>query len=246
MAEHVEKPVEPSQNQGDRLASAALIVGRLESGEALESLGFSALEVITALGQMGLEGKDGLGPSLVQQPATRPRLANALSEPALARLLTSSTRPARLALAAGLLQIYDFWDRSHQAAQEADDLGEPAFSAYWHGIAHRREPDPGNAAYWFRRVGRHPLFEALTREAARVLEAHDAENLGGKILAHGSWNPMAMIDFCTGAPPGSQQEILARRLQRLEMQLLLLATAGAIIPAMPSDIMALTQPTGAS
>ena len=61
----------------------------------------------------------------------------------------------RLALAAGLLQIHDFWDASHEAAQEADDLGERDFSAYWHGIAHRREPDAGNASYWFRRVGRH-------------------------------------------------------------------------------------------
>ncbi|MBV8488646.1 MAG: hypothetical protein JO161_10240 [Planctomycetaceae bacterium] len=245
MAEHIEKPAEPSQNEADRLASAALIVRRLESGEALESLGFSALEVITALGRIGLEGKDGLGPSLVQQPPTRPHLASALSEPALARLLTSSTRPARLALAAGLLQIYDFWDRSHQAAQEADDLSELAFSAYWHGIAHRREPDAGNAAYWFRRVGRHPLFEPLGREASRIFEAHDLENLVAKIVARGSWDPMAMIDFCIGALPGSQQELLARRLQRLEMQLLLAATAGAIIPAMTPDGMAQGEATGA-
>lgn len=240
MTERVEKPAESQQKEKDRLAAATLIVERLESGEALESLGFSAPEVITALGRIGLEGKDGLGPSLVQRPATRPDLAAALSEPSLARLLTSSTRPARLALAAGLLQIYDFWDRSHRAAQEADDLGETAFSAYWHGIAHRREPDAGNAAYWFGRVGRHPLFEPLAREAARVLQAHDVENLGGNLLAHGSWNPMAMIDLCTAAPSGSQQEALARRLQRLEMQLLLLATAGAIIPAMTLNVDPLT------
>ena len=240
MAEHGEKSENSSQDEDARRASAALIVGRLESGEALEALGLSALDVITALGRIGLEGHDGLGPALVQQAPTRPRLAAALSEPALARMLTSSTRAARLALAAGLFQIHDFWDQSHQAAQEADDLGEPSFSAYWHGIAHRREPDAGNAAYWFRRVGRHPLFEALAREAAQTLRAHDVENLGAKILAHGSWNAMAMIDLCTGAEPGSERETLARRLQRLEMQLLLLATISAITPNITPDVITLT------
>jgi hypothetical protein len=237
MAEHGEKSENPSQDEDPRRVSAALIVGRLESGEALEALGLSALEIITALGRIGLEGHDGLGPALVQQTPTRPRLAAVLSEPALGRLLTSSTRPARLAVAAGLLQIHDFWDQSHHAAQEADDLGESAFSAYWHGIAHRREPDAGNAAYWFRRVGRHPLFEALAREAERTLQVHDHENLGAKVLAHGAWNVMAMIDLCTGAQPGSQQEIVARRLQRLEMQLLLFATISAIIPDMTPEVM---------
>ena len=48
-------------------------------------------------------------------------------------------------------------------------------------------------------------------------------------LGRGAWNPSAMIDLCTGARPGSDQEILARRLQRLEMQLLLDATVDAII-----------------
>jgi hypothetical protein len=38
-----------------------------------------------------------------------------------------------------------------------------------------------------------------------------------------------MIDLCTGARPGSDQETLARRLQRLEMQLLLDATVDASI-----------------
>ncbi|HKM56336.1 MAG TPA: hypothetical protein VJY33_23225 [Isosphaeraceae bacterium] len=245
MAEHGEKSENSLQDEDARLASAALIVRRLESGEAVEALGLSALEVITALGRIGLEGHDGLGPALVQQTPTRPRLAAALSEPALARLLTSSTRPARLALAAGLLQIHDFWDQSHQAAQEADDLGEPSFSAYWHGIAHRREPDAGNAAYWFRRVGRHPLFEALAREATQTLQAHDVENLGAKILAHGSWNAMAMIDLCTGVQSGSQGEIVARLLQRLEMQLLLLATISAITPNITPDVITLTGAVGA-
>ncbi len=100
---------------------------------------------------------------MVQVRPSRPGLTGTLTEVNLASLLPGSDRKGRLALAAGLLQILDFWDPSHHAAQEADDLGRAAFSAYWHGIAHRREPDPGNASYWFRRVGRHAIFPVLAR-----------------------------------------------------------------------------------
>jgi hypothetical protein len=126
-------------------------------------------------------------------------------------------------MAAGLLQVFDFWDASHEAAQRADDLGERDFSAYWHGIAHRREPDPGNAAYWFRRVGRHPLFAPLAEAAATLLDAY-SEKAPISRLPSGGWDAMAMIDLCTQAKAGTPLEALARRLQRLEMWLLLEAT----------------------
>jgi hypothetical protein len=126
-------------------------------------------------------------------------------------------------MAAGLLQVFDFWDASHEAAQQADDLGERASSAYWHGIAHRREPDPGNAAYWFRRVGHHPLFAPLAEAAAPLLDTHGDAALTARLLSRG-WDAMAMIDLCTQAKPGTPREALARRLQRLEMWMLLEAT----------------------
>ena len=124
---------------------------RLEAGEAPVT---SALDV-----------DDRQGPKLVQGRPRRPKLVAAVSEPVLARLFPKASRSARLALSAGLLQILDAWDASHDAAQEAEDLGERRFSAYWHGVAHRREPDAGNASYWFRRVGRHPLFPTLAESA---------------------------------------------------------------------------------
>ena len=142
------------------------------------------------------------GPPLVQSAPRRPLLAGAVSEPALAALLPRAPRPSRLALAAGLGQVLDFWEASHHAAQEADDLGEREFSAYWHGIAHRREPDPGNAAYWFRKAGHHPTFTDLSHAAIRILERiPDAEFRTGK------WDPFAFIAFCDRArtQPGSAQ-----------------------------------------
>jgi hypothetical protein len=143
-------------------------------------------------------------------------------------MFPSASRPSVLTLSAGLLQIYDFWDASHTAAQEAGDLGETRFSAYWHGIAHRREPDASNASYWFRRVGRHPLLPALGEAARPLLENHGDAQLTSALLGKGAWNPLAMIDLCTRARPGSPNEQLARRLQRLEMQKLLDATIAAL------------------
>ena len=214
--------------RGGSALPVAEIIGRLEAGESAGINELAAADLLASLAFAALGGDDALGPALVQQAPPRPRLETALEEPAIAQLLPDSNRPARLALAAGLLQIHDFWDPSHEAAQAADDLGERRFSAYWHGIAHRREPDAGNAAYWFRRVGRHAIFGPLAQAARPILDGHGDDRWTARLAGRDAWDPQAMIDLCTGARPGSDQEILARRLQRLEMQLLLDATVDAI------------------
>jgi hypothetical protein len=209
------------------------LLARLQAGEkpaqACRALGLSPGQYVAALGKAALGSDDPADwPRLVQEPPRRPTLAGSLGEEAMAALYPQAPRTARLALAAGLLQVHDFWDASHHAAQQADDLGERRFSAYWHGIAHRREPDAGNAAYWFHRVGRHPLFSRLAADARALLEAQGDAALTRSVLAGGTWNPQAMIDLCTSARGGSDRESLALRLQRLEMQLLLEATVGAL------------------
>ena len=205
----------------------AEVVERLEAGGEPGSLGLPPEDVLAALAWAGLGPPGSLGPALIQQPPKRPRLAPALAEPALVALLPRAHRGRVLALSAGLLLIHDFWSASHAAAQTAEDQGERDFSAYWHGIAHRREPDASNAAYWFRRVGRHPLLATLGELARPILEEAGDERWVSRLLEGGSWNPMAMIEFATGADRSAHQEALLRRLQRLEMQLLLDATATA-------------------
>jgi hypothetical protein len=206
------------------------VLNRLEAGESparvCETLSVGARDLIAALAHDALEANL---PSLVQEAPRRPRLAGALCESAWTELLPGATRPARLALAAGLLQLFDFWTASHEAAQQADDLGEHAVSAYWHGIAHRREPDPGNAAYWFRRVGHHGIFPELADAARPLLDAHGDPALAARLLKGGSWNPFAFIDLCTQARPASPAADLATKIQRQEMDLLLDTTAALVL-----------------
>ena len=208
------------------------VVARLaELGSPVElivAVGLTPADLVAALSQTAL-GEDGsMGPSLIQTKPANPALLKSLEEPAWVKLFPSVPHRTRLTLSAGLLQVHDFWDASHDAAQRADDVGEREFSAYWHGIAHRREPDAGNAAYWFRKVGKHQNFKPLAGEARVLLDQHGDQALTARLLAGGDWNSSAMIDLCTTAKPGSSSEAISRRLQRIEMWLLLEATFAAL------------------
>jgi len=104
-------------------------------------------------------------------------------------------------LRAGLYLYCDCWTEAHETAQ---DINTPDGS-YWHAIVHRLEPDPGNAAYWYRQVGTHPIFPALRTRAAEI---------GLPVGAR--WDPFAFIDYAT-ASPDSQ---ITREVSRAEWQLL--------------------------
>ena len=220
----------------DRIATlddetTAEVVRRLESGEPMRELGLPPVDLIAAIARVGLGPEGGEGLPLIRGESGHPRLAASITEASMLGLFPGSPRPARLSLVAGLLQVIDAWEASHTAAQEGDDLGDHVHAPYWHEIAHRREPDPANAHYWARRVGRHPILPTLAQLARPLLEAQadvDASPTA-RLLAGDAWSPSAFVDLCTQARPGTPTVPLARRLQRLEMLTLLEATAGVLL-----------------
>lgn len=109
---------------------------------------------------------------------------------------------------AGLLLYAGAWDDAHNVAQ---DLHTPEGS-YWHAILHRQEPDAWNSGYWFRKVGRHPVYEQVRQAAAAAGYAAGA-----------SWDPAQFIDFCEQArtKPGSAMERIAVQVQYAEWEALL-------------------------
>lgn len=59
------------------------------------------------------------------------------------------------------------WNRAHEVAQDIDD----ATGAWIHAYLHRKEGDPGNAAYWYRRANRPVASESLEEEWQRIVLA---------------------------------------------------------------------------
>jgi hypothetical protein len=75
---------------------------------------------------------------------------------------------------------------------------------------HRREGDYGNSKYWWRRVGRHPVFGPL---------AEQAEQLG--VTRGGDWDPFGFVDeveACMTRQRGGEAAL--RSVQGREWQLL--------------------------
>jgi len=109
----------------------------------------------------------------------------------------------------GLWLYFSCFDECHGICQDLPT----AEGSYWHAILHRREPDAGNASYWFHRVGRHAIYPDLARRAGEL----------GFAAGGGAWDPFAFVTFCENArlrgeeTPEHQK---ARAVQLAEWQLL--------------------------
>jgi hypothetical protein len=104
---------------------------------------------------------------------------------------------------AGLWLRFNCHEQSHSISQ---DLDTPEGS-FWHAILHRREPDPGNSKYWWRRVGSHPVLDQLVEQTPA--------------LSYDYQDPFAFVDYCERARgKDSDQEKTAEAVQQLEWRLL--------------------------
>lgn len=104
---------------------------------------------------------------------------------------------------AGLWLRFNGLDESHGISQDVDTPE----GSFWHAIMHRREPDPANSKYWWRRVGSHPVLGQLVEQAPA--------------LGYRYTDPFAFVDHCERVRgSGTPDEALAERVQELEWRLL--------------------------
>lgn len=111
---------------------------------------------------------------------------------------------------------YDFLNESHEISQQI----ETPSGSYWHGIMHRREPDYGNAKYWFRRVGRHPVFAQLLN-AARAETANTTLPVLRSLVELSAWDPYRFVDLCQhAADDRGELQLIVRTIALREWELL--------------------------
>lgn len=148
--------------------------------------------------------------------SVRPQLASLTIEQLFAGKKIVNSDAARCCLSA-LWLWHDFLDESHTISQEIHTID----GSYWHGIMHRREPDYGNAKYWFHRVPRHPIFEPLAAAAQELAVKSQLDEPTKYLASQTTWDSFRFVDLCEAIARGrSKSEQLAREVAGLEWQML--------------------------
>jgi hypothetical protein len=156
-----------------------------------------------------------LGPQRRKGVKTGNELSRALADFFNAEKAPESSQPM---LRSAALLWHDDLDASHAISQDLHTRE----GSWLHGIMHRREPDYGNAKYWFRRVAPHEAFPSLAERVTHLLHS-DGSGLAGRLIADGEWAPFAFIDECERAEAGSDAKLerLLRDIQALEFDALI-------------------------
>ena len=73
----------------------------------------------------------------------------------------------------GIWLLHNFLDRSHEISQDINTRE----GSFWHAIMHRLEGDFWNSKYWYRKVGKHSVYNVIDD----------------------GWNPEDFVDQCEAA-----------------------------------------------
>jgi len=132
-------------------------------------------------------------PDLGPNPRSGTEGAAALNKKLDAILRESKATPEAQQLVRALILLWhDHLDAGHTLAQEI----EGPDGAFVHGIMHRREPDYGNAAYWFRRVGQHAAFPEIGKRAASIPGIKSTPKTYSDLFPSSGWDPFVFINLC--------------------------------------------------
>ena len=133
--------------------------------------------------------------------------------------LSNHSNEARGCIKAGLLEWNDDIHASHDICQDIYSKT----GSYWHGIMHRREPDYGNAKYWYYKFPEYPTFDQLLSFALNQDDVGDEEIISFKESLGSSWDPFNFIDLCNKAECAKNDNLSAfcEAIQKEEIILLL-------------------------
>lgn len=90
-------------------------------------------------------------------------------------------------------------DRSHTISQAF----ESSEGSFWHGIMHRREGDYGNAKYWFRRTGTHPVHEELANRIGAERDRFSSDLPLGQLVSANEFAE-TLVDVAESACRGNE------------------------------------------
>jgi len=113
------------------------------------------------------------------------------------------------------------WNGFLEASHSLSQAIHTAEGSWWHGIMHRREPDPGNASYWFRQVGDHPLAGPLADRVRTQFAGCDVPAAASWLQTAERWDSFRFVDLCEQARGrGDWLEQLVREVAAIEWYVL--------------------------